>query len=91
MELITKIINDTLKSPNGKFSRKSLTILSSWILAGLCGIFIIISDFFLSKEINQYAISVFYGFLMMAGGTTAATVYEKLKNKISPPKEEQDA
>jgi hypothetical protein len=81
MKTLEKIINDTLKSPNGRWSRKSLTTLSSWIMAIMSGAFITISDYFLSKEINSYAIQVFYGFLMLSGGTTAMTVYEKLKNK----------
>ena len=34
-----KILEDTLKSPNGKWSRKSLTMFSSWIMAILSGIF----------------------------------------------------
>jgi len=84
----SKIIDDTLKSPNGKWSRKSLTMFSAWIMAILSGIFIHISDYFLPKEINPYAIQVFFGFLMLAGGTTAMTVYEKLKTNINNKTEE---
>lgn len=78
-----KILEDTLKSPNGKWSRKSLTMFSAWIMSILSGIFIHISDYFLPKEINPYAIQVFFGFLMLAGGTTVMTVYEKLKTNIN--------
>lgn len=87
--MLKKIINDTLKSPNGKWSRKSLTMLSSWIMAILSGIFINVSDYFLPKEINPYAIQVFFGFLMLAGGTTAMTVYEKINNTIKNNKTEE--
>lgn len=80
---MNKIINDTLKSPNGKWSRKSLTMLSSWVMAILSGIFILISDMLLDKQINTYAIDVFFGFLMLSGGTTAMTVYEKIKGSLS--------
>lgn len=83
-----KILEDTLKSPNGKWSRKSLTMFSAWIMSILSGIFIHISDYFLPKEINPYAIQVFFGFLMLAGGTTAMTVYEKLKTNINNKTEE---
>jgi len=87
--MLKKIINDTLKSPNGKWSRKSLIMLSSWIMAILSGIFINVSDYFLPKEINPYAIHVFFGFLMSAGGTTAMTVYEKINNTIKNNKTEE--
>ena len=83
-----KILEDTLKSPNGKWSRKSLTMFSAWIAALISGLFIHVSDYFLPKEINPYAIQVFYGFLMLAGGTTAMTVYEKLKTNINQKTEE---
>jgi hypothetical protein len=83
-----KILEDTLKSPNGKWSRKSLTMFSAWIASLLSGLFIHVSDYFLPKEINPYAIQVFYGFLMLAGGTTAMTVYEKLKSNINNKSEE---
>ena len=83
-----KILEDTLKSPNGKWSRKSLTMFTAWIAALLSGLFIHVSDYFLPKEINPYAIQVFYGFLMLAGGTTAMTVYEKLKSNVNQKIEE---
>jgi hypothetical protein len=88
---LNQIIDDTLKSPDGKWSRKSLTMLSAWIMAILSGIFILISDYFFSEEINQYAIDVFYGFLLLAGGTSVMTVWDKVKNKVNNLKEEQDA
>ena len=82
-KIIYTIINDTLKSPNGKWSRKSLTMFTSWIMAILSGVFILISDRILTKEINQYAIDVFYGFLVLSGGTSIMTVWDKLRNKKS--------
>jgi len=90
MELINQIINDTLKSPDGKWSRKSLTMFSAWIMAILSGIFILISDFFFIREINQYAVDIFYGFLLLAGGTSIMTVWDKIRNRVNS-KEEQDA
>lgn len=70
-----KIINDTLKNPQGKWSRKSLTAFVSFINAILLGWFIVISE-----NVNIYAISVFYGFLGLGGGTLALTVIDKIKN-----------
>ena len=80
-EIINKIINDTLKSPNGKWSRKSLTMFVSFMMSILSGIFILLSDKFLHSEINRYAIDVFFGFLLLSGGTSAMTVWDKLRNK----------
>lgn len=80
-QMIQQIIDDTLKSPNGKFSRKSLTMFSSWIMAILTGTFITLSDYIIKQEINKYAIDVFYGFLLLAGGTSVITVWDKIKNK----------
>ena len=63
-------------------------MLSSWIMSILSGIFIVVSDYFLTKEINAYAIQVFFGFLMLSGGTTAMSVYEKIKSKTTKTEEE---
>lgn len=79
--IINKIISDTLKTPEGKFSRKSLTMLVSFIMAIILGIYISISDYILNKEINKYTIEVFYGFLLLSGGTSVMTIWEKFKNK----------
>lgn len=90
MKELLKIIKDTLTSPDGKYSRKSLTMFSAWIMAILSGVFILISDFFFPKEINQYAIDVFFGFLLLAGGTSAMTVWDKVRNKVKSIKEEEE-
>lgn len=76
-----KIINDTLKGPNGKFSRKSLTAFASFLMALLVGAFIVLSDWFICEDsqINQYAIMVFWGFLGLGGGTLGLTVIDKMK------------
>lgn len=89
MKEMLKIIKDTLTSPDGKYSRKSLTMFSAWIMAILSGVFILISDFFFPKEINQYAIDVFYGFLLLAGGTSVMTVWDKIRGGTK--KTEEDA
>ena len=76
-----KLIDDTLKGPSGKWSRKSLTALVSFGVAIFTGLFIVTSDFWISenKTINQYAIMVFWGFLSLGGGTLTLTVIDKLK------------
>jgi len=71
-----KLINDTLKNEEGKYSRKSLTALVSFLNAIATGWYIIAAP-----EVNIYAISVFYGFLGLGGGTLALTVVDKIKNR----------
>jgi hypothetical protein len=81
MSLANRIINDTLKGPDNKWSRKSLTTFISMAISVLTGAYIVISDYFLDREINQYAIMVFYGFLGLGGGTLGLTVIDKIKSK----------
>jgi hypothetical protein len=76
-----KLVDDTLKSPNGKWSRKSLTTFISFGFALILGTYIVVSDYIIDREINKYAIEVFYGFLILGGGTLGLTVYDKIKNK----------
>ena len=78
---INSIINDTLKGPDGKWSRKSLTAFLSMFFAFFIGSYIVVSDYFLEREVNQYAIMVFYGFLGLGGGTLGLTVIDKVKNR----------
>ena len=67
-----KLINDTLKSPGGKWSRKSLTMLVSFMVTILLAIKIVFS-----KEINSSAVDVFQGFLLLVGALSGITVWDK--------------
>ena len=83
-----KVINDTLKT-NGKWSRKSLTILTTFVFILALGTFIVISDKILEKEVNRYAIDVFNSllvFLSLLMGLSEAS--KKFINKQFPVKEE---
>jgi len=68
-----KLIDDTLKGPNGKNSRKSWTSFLSFLLAIITGLYIVFS-----KEVNPYAISVFQGFLILGGSVLGMTVIDKI-------------
>lgn len=72
-----KIINDTLKKPNGKWDKQALTMFVSFIMAIFLGTYIVVSDFFLNKEINPYAIVVEGYFIGLSGGTAVLNIWNK--------------
>jgi hypothetical protein len=83
-----KIIQDTLQS-NGKWSRKSLTILTTFVFILALGTFIVISDKILEKEVNRYAINVFDSLLVFESllmGLSEAS--KKFVNKQEPVNQE---
>ncbi|WP_026755045.1 hypothetical protein [Sediminibacter sp. Hel_I_10] len=80
MNFLNQIINDTLKNHHGKWSRKSLTMFFSFVMAVIVGLWIVMIHYFTERPVNQYAIQVFYGFLMLSGGTSALTVWDKIRD-----------
>lgn len=77
--LVRKIWFDTTTNSAGKYSRKSLTALSSFLFAV---IYELVLPFF-GLQTKDY---VFLGLLALAGGTLAATVVDKQKNStLNPP------
>ncbi len=78
-----KLIDDTLKT-NGKYSRKSLTTIVTFILTMTLGTFIVVSG----KTTDIHSIEVFKSmliFLSVLMGLTEAS--KKLENKNTPPEE----
>ena len=69
-----KLINDTLKSPSGKWSRKSLTMFVS---------FVILIVMWLLDQVFQLKVSefIFWGFTSLAGGISLMTVLDKYSNE----------
>lgn len=65
-----KIFNDTLKSPNGKYSRKSVTAFASFFLAI---IYEMVLPFF-GLTTKEY---VFITLLALSGSTLGLTVLDK--------------
>jgi hypothetical protein len=76
-----KIIDDTLKKPNGKWDKQSLTMFLFTVLTAATGLYIVVSDYFLDKEINQYAIVVVGLFGSMATGQAVVNVWNKKVDK----------
>lgn len=83
------ILKDTLKSPNGKWSRKSLTMFVSFITSIILGTYIVISNYITETPINQYAIDVFQGFLLLTGALSGITVWDK-QNMFGKNKKEEE-
>jgi len=78
---MNKLLNDTLKKPNGKWDKQALNMLLFTFLGAVTGLFIVISDYFLTKEINPYAIVVVGYFLGMASGQAIITTWNKRVDK----------
>jgi len=74
-----KILNDTLKDDKGKYSRKSLTALASFVIGVFYGAFLspILELFF--NVCWQPLDYVFYTLMLMGGGTIILTLLEKLE------------
>lgn len=74
-----KLIDDTLKSPNGKWSRKSLTSFTAFTAALLYEIalpLVFRHIFGETFNTNEY---VFNGLLTLTGATLGLTVWDKIK------------
>lgn len=88
MKWLDKIVDDTLKT-DGRWSRKSLTTITTFIFVMLLGTFIVISDKILERAVNQYAIVVFQSLLFFLGALMGLTeVSKKFINKQTPVDEE---
>ena len=82
---MNKILNDLLKSPTGKYSRKSFIILITFIVTIILGGFIVVSDLILEVEINRYSVDVFNTLLLFLISLLSVTVADKkIINKSVP-------
>jgi hypothetical protein len=72
-----KLINDTLKKPSGKWDKQALTMFVAFCITIILGCYIVTSDYFLNKEINRYAIDVFFGFVALSSGQAAMNIWNK--------------
>ena len=82
---MNKILNDLLKSPTGKYSRKSFIILITFIVTIILGGFIVVSDLILEVEINRYSVDVFNTLLLFLISLLSVTVVDKkIINKSVP-------
>jgi len=78
---IQKIIDDTMKERDGKWSRKSLQMFFSFVFSVIFGTLIVVSHFITETEINKDAILVFFGFMSLAGYSGHLTLKDKINQR----------
>ena len=77
---MNKLLNDLLKSPTGKYSRKSFMILVTFIFTLLLGTYIV-----LAEVLNAYASGIFDSLLIFLTALTGGAIYDKkVINKSVP-------
>lgn len=76
-----RIIDDTLKKPNGKWDYRKLTAFVAFILGDITGVYVVVSDFFLKREINPYAIGIVGLFFSLATGQSIIATWNKKVDK----------
>jgi len=75
-----KLINDLLKSPNGKYSRKSFMVIVTFIITMILGIYIVVA-----QVLNTYASGIFDSLLLFLAAITGLTSADKkIANKSVP-------
>lgn len=75
-----KIVDDLLKSPSGKYSRKSVMVMITFLVTLALGIYIVIAE-----VLNTYASGIFDSLLIFLFGLTGTIVADKkLLNKSVP-------
>lgn len=79
--LLNTIVNDTLKSPTGKWSRKSLQMFTSFVASLLIGFYIVLSHLFSEMEVSEHSIYVFFGFLSLAGYSGHLALKDKIEHR----------
>jgi hypothetical protein len=77
-----KIIKDTLQQ-GGRWSRKSLTMLTSMIASLIIGFYISFSNLITERPLNPAAIDVFQTFMVLVGTLSGITVWDKKQNNKS--------
>lgn len=88
MNKLNKLIDDTLRV-KGKWSMKRLTVFITFKFVLVLGVFIVISDTFLQREINRYSLDVFNSLLLFLATLMGITEFgKKIVNKEIKTEEE---
>lgn len=76
------ILNKLLKTPAGKYSRKSFMIIVSFIVTMLLAVLIVLCDIFFKYTASDVSIGVFNSMLLfLTGLVTSAVVDKKIISK----------
>lgn len=78
---LNNIIDDTLKSPNGKWSRKNLTMFTSIVMS-------VILSFIIVIKYETSSTEVLYAWLVMATGQSVLMLKDKIKYRENKTEEE---
>ena len=74
VRVITAIVNDTLKGPDGKWSRTSLTMATAW----WASLYVFIADFYL-HGFNEFSFGIFASVAL--GSKISDAISKKMTNK----------
>lgn len=75
-----KFIGDLLKSPSGKYSRKSIIIMATFVLTMCLGSYIVVAE-----VLNSYASGIFDSLLIFLSAMIGGSIYDKkVENKSVP-------
>jgi hypothetical protein len=67
--------------PSGKWDKQALTMFVFSAATLLTGIYIVISDYFLPREVNRYAIDVLIVFAALSTGSSIVNVVNKREDR----------
>lgn len=73
-----KIIDDTLKKPNGKYDKQALTFFVSFVLSIVLGVSNTILSYVLNITDNAMADNVFNSFMILTGALSGANIANKI-------------
>lgn len=79
-----KLIDDTLKTADGKWSRTSLTWFVSMFMSGSLGIINTILSYTLDRPENATATNIFNSFMLLVFGLSGVAVANKIVSKVDP-------
>lgn len=88
MEILYKILNDTLKKKDGKFDKQALSFLISFIISIILGVSNTIASYVLNVTSNQTADSIFNSFMILTGALSGANIVNKLADSKIKQNEE---
>lgn len=71
------ILNKLLKTPTGKYSRKSFMLVVSFLITMLIGLLIVLGDMFLKYTAGDTSVGVFNALLLFVTGLATASVVDK--------------